>query len=762
MNIEKIIREMTVEEKAVLCSGKSTFLTKQNKKYNIPMLLMANGSYGLVVSRSTEMMKETESVQSSLMEYVGTVRPSTSFPCSTAIACTWNTDLVFEVGRALGEECNAAGVQVLLGPGINIKRTPLCGRNFEYYSEDPYLTAEIGIACVNGVQEQDVAVSLKHYALNNTEKRRFMLDTIADERTMREIYLAAFENIIKKAKPMTVMAAYNLVNGKHATENRYLLTKVLRDEWGFDGLIMSDWGAIEDCVEAQDAGCNMIMPGPAPQSDQKIVQAVRDGRLPLEKLDRSVRRLLKLIERLPEKTGQPANHEKHHRLAVKVAGESIVLLKNDGLLPWDAKKVTSLAVIGECAKKSNYLLGGSASIVPTKMDEPLDALKRHLEGSAKVSYAPGYDTSDGINPALIEEAKKTAAGCNCALLIVRTGIYDYSEGNEREDIRLPEQQIRLIREVTNAQPNTVVAVICGSAYETASWGKNVRALLSLWHPGQGVGEALKNILFGITNPSGRLAETFPVKLADTPAYINATMNNNKIYYGENIFVGYRYYDKKQMDVSFPFGHGLSYTQFEYSDLRIDRSEWASLNRITVRLNVKNTGKAAGKEIVQLYVKDTESFLPRPEKELKGFKKIFLKPGEEKEAAFTLEKSNFSFYSPEKGAWVAEEGEYELMAGASSRDIRLSEKMVLSPADKLKGSLGKESLIVEWMADERGREILLSELKGLEPVFLDKNNPIHPLAMTIPLRQLVKNGFIAPEQLSSILEKFKTSQDRSML
>lgn len=767
MDIQSIIDRMTVEEKASLCSGNSTWLTKPMKKYGIRPLFMANGSYGVIVSKADKDMsalgklKKAAGVASALLKFsdtplIGKVMPSTSFPCSTAIACTWNTDLVFKIGKALGEECNAAGVDILLGPGINIKRTPLCGRNFEYYSEDPCLTGEIGAALVNGVQGEGVAVSLKHFALNNTELRRFTLDTIIDERTMREIYLAAFERIVKKAKPKTIMSAYNKVNGDYASEKFELLTAILRDEWGYDGLVMSDWGAIEDRVKALYAGCDLQMPGPKPLEDEKIVEAVKAGALPMETLDGAVRRLLELIDKLPEKKDLPAaDSEAHHRLAVSVAEEGMVLLKNDRVLPWNAISIRSLAVIGESALNPNYLKGGSAYIKPTKMDTPLESLKEYLKDGAEVRYASGYDASDTPDEALEQEAAALAAECDCALIIARTGISDYSEGNERTHLRLPEQQIRLIERVTKAQRNTVVAVICGSAFETYRWEKDAGAVLSIWHAGQGVGEALKNVLFGLSNPSGRLAETFALKLEDAPAYINASMNNDKIYYGENIFVGYRYYDKRRMAVSYPFGHGLSYTEFTYSGLSADTSEWAPDGRVRVSLCVKNTGRYAGKEVVQLYIKDTESFLPRPEKELKAFRKIWLEAGEESTVSFDLEKRDFSYYCAEKGGWIAEEGEFEIMAGASSRDIRLTEKVTLQPADKTSNGLGAESLLREWLADPRGKEILRSELGGLFfDAILDKDSPFYPLAMTFPLKRMVNNNFLSAKQLKEVLQRIK--------
>lgn len=764
MDIDLILEKMTLEEKAALCSGDSTWLSKAYKKYGIPGLFMANGSYGLIVSRLekdvsfTGKVRKAAQMASTVLKLsetplMGKVEPSTSFPCSTAIACTWNPDLVFEIGKALGEECNRNGVDILLGPGINIKRTPLCGRNFEYYSEDPCLTGEIGAAFINGVQGEGVGVSLKHFALNNTELRRFTVDTVIDERTLREIYLAAFERIIKKSKPLTIMSAYNKVNGQYASENAHLLGDILRREWGFAGVVMSDWGAIEDRVKALNAGCDLQMPGPKPLDDEKIVKAVQTKEIDVRTLNASVRRILELADGLSKKKNtQTPDYEKHHELAVRVAEEGIVLLKNKGLLPLDPQKIGSLAVIGEAAKTPNYLKGGSAYIIPTKMDEPLEILQRDLGGQIKICYAQGYDDVDSLDEAMIEEAARAASDCAYALIIARTGKLDYMEGNERKDIALPEQQIRLIREVAKSQPNTVVAVICGSAFEVAGWEENIPSVLSLWHAGQGIGRALCNILFGHTNPSGRLAETFPIKLSDTPAFINMSMNNDKICYGENIFVGYRYYDKRKMKIAYPFGHGLSYTEFAYSSLSLEKTGVAAEEGVCVRLKVKNTGKYPGGEVVQLYIRDTESFLPRPEKELKAFSKIFLDAGEEKEVAFMLEKRDLSYYCPEKG-WVSEEGEFEILIGASSRDIRLTERFYLQSGDKLQHGLNGDSFLIDWLSDARGRELIKSEMGGMVfSAIFDPNSPFYPLVSTFPLRRMVNNNLLTPKQFDHILDK----------
>lgn len=767
-DIENTIRQMSLEEKASLCSGATKWLTKAMKKHGIPGLFMANGSYGVLMSKADRdnslfsQIKRTAGAAATLLKLsdqplIGKIERSTSFPCSAAVACSWNTELVRKMGKALGEECAASGVDILLGPGINIKRTPLCGRNFEYYSEDPCLAGEIGVTLVEGVQSEGIGVSLKHYALNNTELRRFTVDTIVDERTLREIYLSAFERVVEKAHPQTIMSAYNKVNGDYASESHHLLTEILRDEWGFDGVVMSDWGAIEDRVKALAAGCDLQMPGPQALDDEKIVRAVESGELALESLDRAVRRILSLVQRLSrERNPRAVDYSSHHQLAVSIAEESMVLLKNNGCLPWSREKMRSLAVIGECAKSSNYLRGGSAFIQPTRMDEPYRSIETYLKDQAELRYAPGYSTTDDTNPELIEQAVEAAKQSNGALIVARTGIFDYSEGNERTDIRLPAQQVNLIRAVTSAQPNTVVAVICGSAFATEEWDSTAGAVLSIWHAGQGVGEALKNILFGIVNPSGKLAETFPVKLSDTPAYINASMQNDRIYYGENIFVGYRYYDKRQMAVSYPFGHGLSYTQFEYSQLIIDSSRWDETETVSISLHVKNIGARAGKEIVQVYIRDAESFLPRPEKELKAFAKASLMPGESSQLHFLLTRKDFSYYNPDLKRWIAENGEYEIMIGASSRDIRLSEKMMLTHADSMERKLDGDSILRDWITDPAGKTILRSELGSLLfDALLDPEGPVYFLAMTIPLRRLVNNGYLSAKQLDNILQQVQS-------
>lgn len=753
MNIEAIIDKMTLEEKIAICEGKTTWLTNSLERLEIPSILMANGSYGLAV---TEADKGNDSDDNDL-PFSRDFIPSVSFPCSAAIASTWNKELVYQIGKALGEECNNQGVHILLGPGINIKRSPLCGRNFEYYSEDPCLAGELGAAYIDGVKSENVAVSLKHFAGNNTEYRRFTIDTILDERTLREIYLAAFERIVKKSNPDTIMGAYNKINGHYACENKHLLTEILRDEWGFEGVVVSDWGAIENRVKSLEAGCDLEMPGPKPNSEKEIAEAVNSNKINVELINTSVKRILTLVNKCIEKDHfNIPDMKKHHELAIKAEEEAIVLLKNqDQLLPLDIEKMTSLAVIGEAAVNSNFLKGVSAFMTPSQLDEPLYVLEEKLGQKIKINYAQGYDKEDKKDKEKIEQAVEMARKSNCALIIVRVGQNDYMEGVERKSLVLPEQQVNLIQEVAKVQPNIIVGVMSGSAFEVTQWEKNVKSILSLSHGGQGIGTALYNILVGNTNPSGKLAESFPIKLSDTPSYINMPTDSNYVCYGENIFVGYRYYDKKQMEVQYPFGYGLSYTDFKYSSLYVEEESPKS-GLVNVKFTIKNIGNYDGAEVVQLYIRDKESFLPRPEKELKAFEKVFLKAGEEKEIKFVLDKRDFSYYYPEKSKWIAEEGEFEILIGSSSRDIRLSDTIIPTFGEKIRNSLGltRESFLSEWLSDDKGKKTLQKVFgRELFDFLFNPNASFHGAVLNFPLKRLPNNNFLTKEQIDDIINVY---------
>ncbi|MFY9357997.1 MAG: glycoside hydrolase family 3 C-terminal domain-containing protein, partial [Defluviitoga tunisiensis] len=508
---------------------------------------------------------------------------------------------------------------------------------------------------------------------NNQEYRRFTIDETIDERTLREIYLSNFEGAVKEGKPWTVMCSYNRVNGILASENKYLLTEILKEEWGFEGFVVSDWGAVDERVEGIKAGLDLEMPSSYGIGDQKIIEAVKIGKLDEKELDQTVERLLKIIFKAVDnrKRGTTYDKQAHHKLARKIAGESMVLLKNqDNILP--LKKEGTIAIIGAFAKKPRYQGGGSSHVNPTKLDNALEEIEKLVQGKAKIIYEEGYNLdNDEMNQELIDKAKETAKKSNVAIIFAGLPDRYESEGYDRKHMKMPENHNKLIEEVSKVQPNTIVVLSNGAPVEIP-WIDKVKGLLESYLGGQAGGGAVADILFGEVNPSGKLAETFPKKLSHNPSYLNFPGEGNKVEYREGVFVGYRYYDKKEIEPLFPFGYGLSYTTFEYTDISVDKKEITDKETIEVKVKVKNTGKVKGKEIVQLYIRDVESKVNRPEKELKGFEKIELAPGEEKTVTFKLDKRSFAYYNTEIRDWYVESGEFEILVGKSSKEIELKE------------------------------------------------------------------------------------------
>lgn len=661
-DLKKLINEMTLEEKASLCSGEDFWHTKGIERLGIPSIMMTDGPHGL----------RKQSAEADHLGINNSV-PATCFPSAVGLASTWNKELINKVGVALGEECQAENVSVLLGPGANIKRSPLCGRNFEYFSEDPYLSSQMAAHHIKGIQSQGVGTSLKHFAVNNQEHRRMSVDAIVDERTLREIYLASFEGAVKQGKPWTVMCSYNKVNGEYASENNYLLNEILKDEWGFEGFVVSDWGAVNERAYGLENGLDLEMPSSFGVGEKKIIDAIKSGQLSEEKLDRAVERILNIIFKAVDNKKENAVYDKdaHHQLAREVASESMVLLKNeDSILP--LKKSGTVAVIGGFAQSPRYQGGGSSHINPTKLDNILEEIDAVSGEETTVLYAQGYDLkSDAVDENLINEAKAVAQKADTAILFVGLPDRYESEGYDRTHLRIPENHRQLIEAVAEVNSNVIVVLSNGAPIEMP-WLDKVKAVLEAYLGGQALGGAIADILFGITNPSGKLAETFPVKLSDNPSYLNFPGEEDKVEYKEGIFVGYRYYDKKEVEPLFPFGYGLSYTNFEYSNLSVDKKEMKDTDTVSVHVTVKNTGDRAGKEIVQLYIQDVESRVIRPEKELKGFEKVALQPGEEKTVTFTLDKRSFAYYNVELKDWHIETGDFRILVGKSSRDIVLSE------------------------------------------------------------------------------------------
>ena len=668
MNIKEIINKMTLEEKASLCSGAGSWETKAVERLGIQSIWVADGPHGLR-KMTGEGVSEIPGVSHS--------EPATCFPPAVLSACSFDRDLLREMGAALGDECVDQNVRVLLGPGTNIKRSPLCGRNFEYFSEDPYLAGEMTAAHIQGVQSKGIGTSLKHFAANNQETRRFSTDVRVDERTLQEIYLPAFKKAVTQAQPTTVMCAYNRLNGVYASENRLLLTEILREEWGFEGLVVSDWGAVNDRVMGLEAGLELEMPGPRDDNDQRIVDAVRSGRMDEAVLDTAVERLLKLIQRTDGVTAESAfDGDKHDMLARRVASESMVLLKNNGLLPLD--KNAKIAFIGEFAQTPRYQGGGSSQVNPFKMTTALEAASQYCN----VTYSKGYtaNLSENVDPILEAEAVEAAKAADVCVLFVGLPPSFESEGFDREHMRMPRGQVELIEKVAAVNPNVVVVLHNGSPVEMP-WADKAGAILEAYLGGQAVGGAVADILFGAANPCGKLAESFPIKLSDNPSYLYYIGEGDVAEYREGIFVGYRYYNAKEMDVRFPFGHGLSYTTFEYTNLTLDAKSISDTQTLTVSVDVTNTGKMAGKEIVQIYVgaKNKDDRVIRAPIELKGFEKVLLQPGETKTLKFTLDKSAFAYFSTQLGDWHILSGMYRIIAARSSRDIALETEVEVTSA-----------------------------------------------------------------------------------
>ncbi len=666
---KKLVKQMTLEEKAGLCSGKDFWRLKSVERLGIPEVMVCDGPNGL--------RKQSEKEGSNINDSIEAV----CFPGSCAEAASFDRDTMFRAGAAMGNACQAENISILLGPGTNIKRSPICGRNFEYYSEDPYLASQIAAAHIKGVQSKNVGACIKHFAANNQETRRMTISSEVDERALREIYLAAFEDAVKEAKPWAVMCSYNQINGTFASENRWLLHDVLKEEWGYDGLVVTDWGAVNDRVKGLMAGLDLEMPGSGGENDRKIVAAVQSGEVPEEVLDETCERIVSRIMTYVENRDQNAVWDKKadHALAVEAAKECMVLLKNeDHILPLSEED--EIAFIGKFAEKPRYQGGGSSHVNAKNWSSALEEVKT----MENVTYVSGFDTTDSDS----EEAKRLekqryndaiAAARKAKVAVIFAGLPDTyeSEGFDRNHMQLPECQNRLIRAVAEVQPNTIVVLHNGSPVEMP-WITDVKAVLETYLGGEGVGKATVDVLFGRSNPSGKLPETFPLQLSDNPSYLNFPGDGRKVEYREGIFVGYRYYDKKEMEVLFPFGHGLSYTEFTYSDLKVDKQQMTDEESCRVSVTITNTGDRFGKEAVQLYVQDVESTVPRPVKELKGFEKIALEPGESKTVTFELGKRAWAYYDVEGHDWYTEEGDFRILIGASSRDIRLSETVHVTP------------------------------------------------------------------------------------
>lgn len=655
-----LISQMTLKEKASLCSGKDFWHLKSIERLGLPEIMVCDGPHGLRKQNA-----ENKKVG------IGNSYPATCFPTAVTTACSWDRDLIYKMGQALAEECLQHGVSVLLGPGVNMKRSPLCGRNFEYFSEDPELAGEMGAAFIAGVQSKGIGTSLKHFAGNSQEMKRMTSNSIIDERALREIYLRAFEKSVKKSQPWTVMNAYNLLNGTYCSENDWLQNKVLRDEWGFKGAVVSDWGAVNDRVAGLNAGNDLEMPSSGGVNDAKIVEAVKCGVIDETTLDERVDKLIDIILKgaANKKPGYKFDVKAHNLLSRQIAEQSMVLLKNDGnILPLKRVEGEYVAVIGAFAENPRYQGAGSSIINPTMIDSGRRAFNN---SPISVKFADGYDRSGKRKneDAYITEACNLAKNASKAVVFIGlTDDYE-SEGFDRSTMKLPDGHNRLVEAVSRVNDNVIVVLEGGSPVEMP-WADDVKAILNAYLGGQSVAPAIVDVLTGKANPCGKLAETYPVCLKDTPTSFRYPDSKEDVQYRESIFIGYRYYDKVERTVRFPFGFGLSYTSFEYSDIKLKKKNLTKGEGAKVTFTIKNTGDVAGSEIAQVYVAKPESKIFRAPKELKGFVKIHLEPGEEKKVTVELDDRAFAFWNTATEDWCVESGEYKILVGASSRDIRL--------------------------------------------------------------------------------------------
>ena len=745
-DLKKIVSEMTLEEKAGMCSGLDFWHLKEVEHLGIPKVMVSDGPHGL---RKQDEKGDHLGINDSIK--------AVCFPPAVLSACSFDRGLMEEMGKAIGREAQANDVSVVLGPAVNIKRSPLCGRNFEYYSEDPYLAGEIAAAFVKGVQSQHVGTSIKHFAANNQEYRRMSSSSEVDERTLREIYFPAFETAVKKAQPYTFMCSYNQINGTFASENKWLLTDVLRGEWGFKGYVMSDWGAVNDRVKGLEAGLELEMPASGGDNDAMIVKAVKDGALEEKILDQAVERILRIIfEYADHRKPQEFTMEKDHEEAQHIAEESMVLLKNENhILP--LKTSEKAAFIGGFARNPRFQGGGSSHINCFKTTNVLDS----VPCDAQVVYAEGFPADrDFYDKALADEAVKAAAEADKAVIFAGLPESFESEGYDRSHMRLPECQNRLITEILKVQPNTVIVLHNGNGSPVEMpWLGEIKGLLETYLGGQAGGAAAANILYGKINPSGKLAETMPLKLSDNPSYLNFG-GGEKVEYREGIFVGYRYYDTKEMDVAFPFGYGLSYTTFAYSNLKLSMENPTEKDTVMVSADVTNTGKSAGKEVVQLYIRDLTGSAIRPEKELKGFEKVFLEPGETKTVTMELNKRSFAWYNTELHDWFAASGDYEILVGASSRDIRLTETLHLNSSQRLPMHVHMNTTLGDLLRNpetaEAAKKLIQKYLSGEagSEAASEAVSEEMTMAMTdsMPLRALMGFAGVSRKELDSVIEK----------
>jgi len=746
--LNELIAKMTLEEKASMCSGSDFWHTDAVKRLGIPSTMVSDGPHGL-------RKQANEADHLGLNESIKAV----CFPAGCGTAASFNRELITFMGETLGNECQAEDVSVILGPAMNIKRSPLCGRNFEYYSEDPLVATEMAGALIKGVQSKNVGTSPKHFLANNQENKRMSASSEVDERTLREIYLAAFEGAVKKEKPWTLMCSYNKINGTYAAENKKYLTDILRGEWGFDGYVVSDWGAVNNRVPDLKAGLDLEMPSSGDSNTKEIIEAVQNGCLDESVLDEACRRILNIVYRYTENRDEKAvfDLEKDHKVAAKIAEETIVLLKNDdGILPLCKEK--KVAFIGKYAVSPRFQGGGSSHINSFKVTSALTAVQEYGE----VKYAKGFDDKeDKIDEELFGEAVKVSEEADVAVIFAGLPDSFESEGYDRVHMHMPESQNKLIDAICAVQENVVVVLHNGSPIEMP-WINKVKGVIEAYLGGQAVGQATADILYGKVNPSAKLPETFPMHLEDNPSYLYYGGEGNIVEYREGVFVGYRYYDKKKMKVLFPFGHGLSYTAYEYSNLTLDRETMMDTDELKVSVDITNTGKMAGKEVVQLYVAaPSDSEIIRPVKELRAFDKIALEPGETKRVTFRLDKRAFAYWNTCIHDWVAPTGVYTICAAASSADIRCVKEIKVECTTRIKRTYTVDTTLGELFENPAAAAVVKPLMDKLSALLMPSDEsesaistPEMGMAMIryMPLRAMMSFGGVSKSEIVKLLDE----------
>ncbi|MBK0348825.1 glycoside hydrolase family 3 C-terminal domain-containing protein [Aerococcaceae bacterium zg-ZJ1578] len=743
-SVKDIIEKLTLEEKAALVSGKDFWSTQPIERLGIPSVMMCDGPHGL-------RKQVGEGDHLGINESIKAV----CFPTASALASSFDRELLSRLGENLSKICQAEDVAMLLGPGVNIKRSPLCGRNFEYFSEDPFVTSELAASDVKTLQKNGVSACVKHFAANNQESYRMSGNSIVDERTLREIYFPGFEAVIKKGKAHSIMCAYNQLNGVFAAENKELLKDILRKEWGFNGFVVTDWGAVKDRVKGLLAGLDLEMPGGNSENAKIIIDAVRNNELPIEVLDEAVKNILTFVKRSRKKLVDTTyDLDFLHDEAVDMARECAVLLQNDDMiLPLNREQ--KVAFIGAFAENPRYQGSGSSHINSYKVESALSF-------ATNVHYSKGFSDNQEESLRLRNEAVEAAKSVDVAVLFIGLTDEDETEGLDREHMKLPQNQLDLIDAIVQVQSNVVVILHGGSPVEMP-FRKNVKAILNVYLSGEGVGEASVDLLYGNANPSGKLAETYPERLEDNSSYLNFPGQKGHVEYREGVFVGYRYYDKKEMAVAFPFGHGLSYTTFEYSNLLISKKELTDKEELNISVDITNTGKHFGKEVIQLYIASDTNGVNRPRKELKGFEKVALNSGETKTITFTLDNRAFAYYETRIHDWFVETGCYHILIGASSRDIRLEDDVMITGVQEIPIYYTKNSTISDLYETSKGRQVLEQLIPKPDAKQQESNQAtadamgggaskmLKAMMMEMPLQSLVNFGQMSNADLQALLE-----------